>query len=384
MELVRAPSLQALVRRHGRCPPPAAAIGLGVVDALAAAHAVGVLHRDVKPANVLVMARRSTTAGREAGRLRRGGPAGRVGPDGAGAWSWARPRTWRPSRLGPPRSGPRPTCGRWVPCSTSRSRACRPSRGIGAGHRLGGGARDAAAQPPGALTPVIDALLVKDPARRPPCRPCGRPWRRSPNPGRPRHHWTTRLTAAVGWAGEDTVGVTAALSLPGEGTGRLLAIERTRPQRRRRRWRWPRPRRRRSSAAWPASSSGWVPILPGPVRPRPRRLNPSTPRRPPGPRPPGPCSQRAAARRHRAGVRRSGGGDVDPGDAGPGGGGELPADARRSTRPPARPPPRRRPRCRTGRARPPTHPTRLPPRPPPPRRRPTTGPTTPTTGQPAV
>ncbi|WP_203779778.1 serine/threonine-protein kinase, partial [Actinoplanes philippinensis] len=55
MELVDGPSLAAAVRVQGTLTEQRAAdIGLQVVDALRAAHRQGVLHRDVKPANILL------------------------------------------------------------------------------------------------------------------------------------------------------------------------------------------------------------------------------------------------------------------------------------------------------------------------------------------
>ncbi|WP_165959237.1 serine/threonine-protein kinase [Actinomadura sp. KC345] len=55
MELVRGTSLAEVLRRGGPRPPAVAAqIGLEVLDALDAAHAKGILHRDVKPGNVLL------------------------------------------------------------------------------------------------------------------------------------------------------------------------------------------------------------------------------------------------------------------------------------------------------------------------------------------
>ncbi|MFD0692079.1 serine/threonine-protein kinase [Actinomadura fibrosa] len=57
MELVRARSLQQIVDEDGPLPPGrVAVIGRQIAGALRAAHAIGILHRDVKPANVLVAA----------------------------------------------------------------------------------------------------------------------------------------------------------------------------------------------------------------------------------------------------------------------------------------------------------------------------------------
>jgi eukaryotic-like serine/threonine-protein kinase len=55
MELVDAPTLTDLVRTEGPLEPErAAGIGLQILSALAAAHGAGIVHRDVKPSNVMV------------------------------------------------------------------------------------------------------------------------------------------------------------------------------------------------------------------------------------------------------------------------------------------------------------------------------------------
>lgn len=54
-EYVQGPTLAELLRRRGRLPArEAVTLVLGVLDALAAAHAQGLVHRDLKPSNVLV------------------------------------------------------------------------------------------------------------------------------------------------------------------------------------------------------------------------------------------------------------------------------------------------------------------------------------------
>ena len=57
MELVEAPTLSDLVRQHGPMPAhQVASIGEQVLSALRAAHEAGIVHRDVKPGNIMVAA----------------------------------------------------------------------------------------------------------------------------------------------------------------------------------------------------------------------------------------------------------------------------------------------------------------------------------------
>lgn len=147
MELVDCRSLEQMLAQDGPVDvAEAVTIGTGLARALREVHAVGVLHRDIKPGNVLIDTRgrvvltdfgiaaiQDATALTMAGMLV--GSPDYMAPERVEAVTRARPRTcgpWArpsapPSRAGPRSPGP-PPWPRSTRCST-RSPCCRPAPG---------------------------------------------------------------------------------------------------------------------------------------------------------------------------------------------------------------------------------------------------------------
>ncbi|MEU3525411.1 serine/threonine-protein kinase [Streptomyces sp. NPDC038707] len=132
MELVAGESLREVLGRGPLPPAEAARIGLAVLGALRAAHAVGIVHRDVKPANVLLESGTGRVVLTDFGIG--DGPAGDA-PAGFVA----------PERAAGPGAGP--ACDLWS---------------LGALLRTAVGDTD-----PGPLGPLLDRLHAEEPAARP-------------------------------------------------------------------------------------------------------------------------------------------------------------------------------------------------------------------------
>ncbi|MEW2358819.1 serine/threonine-protein kinase [Spirillospora sp. NPDC029432] len=166
MELVEGRSLQQEIRREGPLSPDRAArIGRRLLGALGAAHAVGILHRDVKPGNVL-LADDGRTVLTDFGIAVIEGEATLTQDGGVlGSPAYIAPERMRGGRA-------RPESDLWALGATLYAAV----EGRTPFHRddpvaVFGAVLTEEPDPPmraGPLRPVLDGLLQKDPARRMP------------------------------------------------------------------------------------------------------------------------------------------------------------------------------------------------------------------------
>lgn len=164
MELIDAPSLTRVVRRTGSLTPQRAArIGRSLIDTLCAVHAAGVIHRDVKPSNILV-SDRGTYITDFGIALLGDDPSLTAAGSVLGTPAYMAPEQARGERVGPMADlyglgatlyfavegcAPFSDVGSVAVTRAVRERPHRP------GERLG------------PLAPLVDGLLGKDPAARP-------------------------------------------------------------------------------------------------------------------------------------------------------------------------------------------------------------------------
>ena len=166
MELVRARPLDHVIAEDGPLPPAEAAqLGRELLDALTTAHAAGVLHRDVKPSNVLVGRDGKAVLTDFGVAMVQGDPALTQAGMVVGTPGFAPPERVR----GEPAT---PASDLWSLGATLYAAV----EGRGPFDRAGGSAAIVAsvatepaprAPSAGPLAPVIEALLRADPAQRP-------------------------------------------------------------------------------------------------------------------------------------------------------------------------------------------------------------------------
>jgi len=162
MEYVESRSLDAVVREDGPLPHrEAARIGLGVLAALRAAHRAGVLHRDVKPHNVLL-----ATDGRVV--LTDFGLATIKGTENGSEPLMASPYFVAPERMRGDDAGEAAdlwSLGATLYAAVEGQAPFQRQTIIGSLTVMMTEPPDPA-RFPGPLTPIIDGLLIKDPAHR--------------------------------------------------------------------------------------------------------------------------------------------------------------------------------------------------------------------------
>ncbi|WP_051107750.1 protein kinase domain-containing protein [Actinomadura atramentaria] len=159
MEAVDGVPLRRVLAEHGALGPEAALVVLkGSLLGLAAAHAVGVVHRDYKPANVVVR-------GDGLSKLIDFGIAAPAGADGAsGTPAYMPPEQWAGRPAGPAADVYAATCV-FFECVTGRKPFAAPGAdGLRAAHLT---APIPVADAPPELGELLLAGMAKDPAHRP-------------------------------------------------------------------------------------------------------------------------------------------------------------------------------------------------------------------------